>query len=106
SRDRREHATRPPLGAVGGGAPAARLHEMQAGAHAELPELPGEVLEVTPGLGADVGVQAGRREPLVLAVERDDLVAERELHARRLLRDDLRRALLVRRVEEREQEAD
>src|SRR4029078_9463256 len=55
---------------------------------------------------AEVGVDERRRRPLVFAEARDELAPHREGDAGQLFADDLGRALLVRRVLERPQEAD
>ena len=79
---------------------------MEARADTERLELLPEASDVRRDLRPDVGVQADRREALVLAVLRDHLGRDGEERLGELLADDLRDPLLVRRVEEREEEAD
>ena len=79
---------------------------MEVGVRRHVAQRRVHVAQVAAGLRADVRVEAGRREPLVLAVLRDDLVADREVDPRQLLLEDRLHAPLVLGVEEREEEAD
>ena len=81
-------------------------HEVEVRVRRHVAQRRVHVAQVAAGLRADVRVERGRREPLVLAVLRDDLVADREVDAGQLLLEDLLDAPLVLGVEEREQEAD
>jgi hypothetical protein len=78
---------------------------MDAGPDAHALQLVLETAHVARDLRADEGVQADRREPLVLTVLRQDLRGDREERLRELLSDDCSDAGLVIRVQEREQEA-
>ena len=91
---------------LGRGDPGGRGHQVQSRAHPEPLELLLEPRHVRGDLRADVRVQAHGREALVLAVLRDHLGRDREERLGELLAHDLRHPLLVRRVQEREQEAD
>ena len=65
-----------------------------------------EARDVTRDPRADVRVQAGRREPLEFAVEREHLVRDREVRIRELVEHDCLDAALVLGVQVRVEQAD
>ena len=81
-------------------------HQVQLRPHLQRLELLLEPADVARDLRPDVGVEADGREALVLPVLRQHLGRDREERLGELLAHDLGHALLVRRVEEREEEAD
>jgi hypothetical protein len=91
---------------LGGGDAPAGLHDEEAPAIVERRERLLEPPEVVAHRGHHVGVDHGRRRPLVLPDDRGDLGRQADRHARRFLVDDLGRTPLVRRVRVRVEEAD
>ena len=85
---------------------AVGCHEVEVRVRRDVAQRRVHVAQVAAGLRADVRVERRGREPLVLAVLRDDLVADRQVDPGELLLEDLLDAPLVLGVEEREQEAD
>jgi hypothetical protein len=73
-------------------------HEVDAGPHVERPQLLLEPAHVACDLRPDEGVEADRREALVLAILGQDLGRDREKGLRELLAHDLGDPRLVRRV--------
>ena len=101
-----EQVDRPRDRALRRGHAARRRHQVELRPDLQRLELLLEAADVARDLRADVGVEADGREALVLAVLRQDLRRDREEGLGELLAHDLGHALLVRRVEEREEEAD
>ena len=85
---------------------ARRLHQLDAVREPGALHRLVEAGHVPRDLRADVRVQAGGREALELAVQRQDLVRDREVRLRELLEHDLLDPLLVGRVEVGVEQAD
>ena len=98
--DRLDHGALGRRDARGGG------HQVDARLDVHRAQRGVEAADVARDLGADVGVQADGGEALVLAVLRDDLARDGDERLGELLAHDRRDALLVHRVEEREEQAD
>ena len=64
---------------------------MKAGFDALVGEMARKAAEIDRGLRPDIGVQRGRRKPLIFAILRHNLVAERYEHPGSFLGDDLAR---------------
>ena len=92
-------------GAFRRGDAARGRHQVQLRPHLQRLELLLEPADVARDLRADVGVERDGREALVLPVLRQHLGRDREERLGELLAHDLGHALLVRGVEEREEEA-